>query len=96
MGFFAALAALAGPITARVLIALGFSVVTITGVALSVDAIKSQLLTNIGQAPMAALQLIGLGGGWIALGMIFGAMTWCVSFWTLTKAQSIIGMGGGA
>lgn len=94
-GFLAALAALAGPITARVLIALGFSVVTVTGVAVSVTAIKQQIIANLQAAPLSMLQMIGLSGGWVALGLIFGAMTWCVSFWMLTKAQSILGSAAG-
>lgn len=92
-GFFAALAAVAAPITARILIALGFSVVTVTGVTVAVGALKSQLLAVLGTAPAPMLQLLGLAGAWIGLGLIFGAVTFCVAFWTLTKAQSIIGTG---
>jgi hypothetical protein len=90
-GLLAALVGLTGPIVARALVALGFSVVTITGVTLVISTLKSSVLSNFGAAPLAALQLIGLGGGWIALGLLFGAMTFCVSFWTLTSAQRILG-----
>lgn len=92
-GFLLALATLAKPITARVLLALGFSVVTVTGVALSVSTVKGLVLSSLGTAPMAALQLAGLMGVWEAGGLVFGAMTWCVSFWTLTSATKLIGTG---
>lgn len=89
-GFLAAFASLAAPITARVLIALGFSVVTIGGVVASVGTVRALIMEHLGQAPLAALQLIGLGGGWTALGIIFGAMTFCTAYWSLTQATKIL------
>jgi hypothetical protein len=89
-GFLAAIVGLTGPIIARALVALGFAVVTIGGVTVAINTLKAEMLAMLGQAPMAALQLIGLGGGWVALGLLFGAMTFAVSFWTLTSAQRII------
>lgn len=94
-GLLAALATLAAPMTARVLMALGMSVVTVTGVTLTVDALKAQLIGQLGTMPAAALQLVGLAGGWVGLGMLLGAMTWCASFWALTQATRIIGVGNG-
>jgi len=90
-GLLAGLATLAGPIAARVLIALGFSVVTVTGVTVVFSNLKAQILSQLSSAPLAGLQLIGLGGGWVALGIIFGAMTFAATFYTLTQAQKIIG-----
>lgn len=92
-GFLGALASLAGPIVARVLMALGFSVVTVTGVDIAIGAVKDEILANLAEAPIAALQLAGLSGCWSALGMIFGAMTFAVTFWSLTQATKIIGGG---
>lgn len=90
-GFLGALAALAGPITARVLIALGFSVVTLTGVDAAIGTVKEEIIANLADAPMAALQLAGLSGCWSAMAMIFGAMTFAVTYWSLTQARKIIG-----
>lgn len=87
----AGLATLAGPMVARVLMALGFAVVTIGGVAVGISTLKAEIIAGLGTAPVAALQIAGLAGAWIGIGLIFGAMSWCVAFWTLTKAQSIIG-----
>jgi len=90
-GLLAALATLAAPMTARVLLALGFSVVTVTGVSLSFSEVLGLLQSNIGGLPTAVSQLIGIGGGWIALGAILGACSFVVSLWSLTAATRIMG-----
>jgi hypothetical protein len=89
----ATLATLAAPMTARVLIALGFSVVTVTGVSVAWSAVLDQVQSSVGSMPGAISQLIGLGGGWIALGAVLGAVSFVVSLWTLTAATRIIGVG---
>ena len=90
-GFLEALLGISGSVVARVLLSLGMAVVTVTGVAVVISTAKAQMLSSLGAIPTAAMQLIGLSGGWIALGIIFGAMTTCVSYWTITKATSILG-----
>lgn len=85
----AALASLAKPVLARVLMALGFSVVTMAGLSLSIAALRAQLFSALGAVPMAGLQIAGLAGVWDALGMVLGAMTFIVSLWGLTKAVRI-------
>ncbi len=91
-GLLAGIAALAAPMAARVLMALGFGVVTIAGVALSASTIKDLVLSNLGAAPAAALQIAGLAGVWTALGMVFGAVTFTVTLFGLTKAVRIAGL----
>lgn len=88
----AGLASLAVPMTARILLALGFSVVTVTGVSVAFGALRDQIITNIAGGPAAAMQLIGLGGGWVALGAILGAMSFVVTLWSLTAATRLIGV----
>lgn len=90
-GLLAAIAGLAVPMLARVLAALGFSVVTITGVALAWSSIKSEIVTNLSAQAGAYVQLAGLGGVWVALGAIIGAMSFAVAFWGLTASVRIIG-----
>lgn len=92
-GLLAGLATLAQPILARVLIALGMSVVTIGGVVASGNALKSLLLEKLGALPMAALQLAGLLGVWEGLGIILGAVTFSLSYWAMTRAVRIVGVG---
>lgn len=89
--FLAGLASLAKPVLARVLLALGMSVVTIGGISVALSQLKQSALLALGQAPLAMLQLAGYAGCWTALGILMGAMTFCVGFWTLTKATSILG-----
>ncbi len=92
-GLLVALAGLAGPITARVLLALGMAVVTFSGLTTVISAFKTQILSNLGSVSGASLQLAGLAGTWIALGSLFGAITFAVTFWSLSKAVSITGAG---
>ena len=88
-GLLAAIAGLATPILARVLVALGFSVVTLAGAAAAVDTVKGLVLSKLGAAPIAGLQIAGLAGVWEGLGMIFGAVTFTVTLFALTKAVRI-------
>lgn len=90
-GLLAAIAGLAVPMVARVLLALGFSVVTITGVTLAWSTVKTQIISNLSAQSGAYVQLAGLGGVWIALGAIIGAMSFAVAFWALTASVRIIG-----
>lgn len=93
-GLLAGLASLAAPVTARILIALGFSVVTVGGVSVAFGSLRDELQLLIGQTPADIAMLIGLGGGWYAMGAILGAMAFVVSLWTLTAATRIMGVGG--
>lgn len=90
-GLLAAIAGLAVPMFARVLLALGFSVVTITGVALAWGTLKGQIISNLSAQAGAYVQLAGLGGVWVALGAIIGAMSFAVAYWGLTASVRIIG-----
>jgi hypothetical protein len=90
-GLLAAIASLAAPITARILLALGFTVVTLGGVAGIVAELKSRLIGYLGGVPLAGLQIAGLAGIWNAMGMMLGAVTFTVTLWTLTKAVRIAG-----
>lgn len=92
----AGLMSLAVPMTGRILIALGFSVVTVSGVAVAWDALKSQMQTAAGSLPADIAQLLGLGGVWIALGSVIGACSFVVSLWGLTSATKLIGASSGS
>lgn len=93
MGLLAALVSIAPTVVARVLVSLGFAVVTVGGVALSVQALKDMALDGLSGMPAAALQLGGLLGLWDGIGIVFGAASWAVSYWTLTKATRLVGAG---
>lgn len=93
MNFLAALVGLTGPIVARVLITLGFSLVTITGVTVTLTTLKGYVQLNLGQAPLAIVQLAGLAGAWEALGLVFGAATFVAGLWVATSATKLMGSG---
>jgi hypothetical protein len=91
MNFAAFLASMAAPLVARVLMALGFSVITVTGVTLAIQQLKDLVVNNLGNAPLAMLQLGGLLGAWQGLGMVFGAITFAVTLRGLTSLSGWIG-----
>lgn len=92
MGLLASLLALAQPILARVLIALGMSVVTIGGVSAVLTDLKQDIVTGIGAGPAAALELAGLLGAWEGLGIVFGAVTFAGTIWGITSARRVLGV----
>lgn len=97
--FLPAIVSLVRPILGRALASLGFAVVTITGVGSAVTYGKDQIIQALSSAgggyhgTAAALQLAGLGGVWIGLGLVFGAMTFALSMFTIRSAQSFLGVG---
>ena len=89
------LLALLQPAIAKILVALGFSVVSIVGMQATLDGLKGQVLAMFGTLPAAALQLFLIGGGGVALGIIFGAMTTRLLLWQIQQSTRILGVVGG-
>lgn len=86
------LLALAPSLVGKVLLALGFQVVTITGVTVAITALKALVLQHLGAVPAAGLQLALLGGAGEALGMIFGAVAARVALWSIQNSSKILGV----
>jgi signal transduction protein with GAF and PtsI domain len=93
MGAGAWLAGLMAPLAARVLMALGFQVVTITGMAVVVGQLKTMVLSQFGAIPAAYLQLVLLSGVGTALGIIFGAIATRMAIWQIQQGAKIVGVG---
>lgn len=89
-GLLAAIATLATPILSRILVALGLSVVTVAGASAVIAALRSTLMSYLGAAPVAGLQVAGLAGVWQGLGMIFGAITFIMSLYAMTKVVRVV------
>jgi len=89
-GLLGALAGLAAPLVARVLMALGFSVVTFTGVSAVFDQVKGMVTSYLGSAASAGVQIAGLAGVWVGLGLVFGAVSFGVALLALTKTVRIV------
>jgi Protein of unknown function (DUF2523) len=84
MTLAAFLVGMVGPLAARLLAALGLSLVTMTGLVSAVAALKGQMLANLGGLPGDGLLLGGLLGVWQCLGMILGCIAFRVT-WSSTK-----------
>ncbi|MGJ7546144.1 DUF2523 family protein [Variovorax sp. LT1R16] len=94
MKFGTFLIGLVEPILAKLLMALGFSVVSIVGVDAALNTVKGMIVSN----------LSGLGGIidfalylWLgkALGVIFGACATKLMLWNIQNATKILGKSNG-
>jgi len=87
--------ALAQPLLGRILLSLGFSVVTITGFNLSVQALKTQFIDSANAMGADILNLFLIAGGGTAAGLVFGAITVRVTLWQISKSTRILGVNPG-
>ena len=92
MGLGTWLAAMMAPLVARVLMALGFSVVSVVGVTTVLSQLKALAVSQAMGLPAAALQLALLSGFGVALGIIFGAVTTRIALWQIQNATKILGV----
>lgn len=80
------------PLLAKILIALGFSVVSIVGVQAALQTVKDLMVNNVNSMSSDVLNLFLLSGGGTGLGIIFGAYTTRVLLWQITSAKRILGV----
>lgn len=90
MGVGAFLLALVQPIIARILVALGMSVVTFTGMAVLMEQVTQAVQSAWGGLPGAILGLAGLAGLGEGLSIVFGAIATRVLIWQLTKSTRML------
>jgi len=57
----------------------------------ALQALKDNISGNINSVPSATLNMFLLAGGGTGLNMIFGAMTFVVTMWTISSATKILG-----
>lgn len=81
---------LAGPLALRAMAALGFSVVTFTGVTSSVAALVALAQDNWSALPVAVLQLASLSGIPEFLGMVMAAYTTRMTIWVAVNSTRFI------
>lgn len=93
MGIGTWLGAMMQPLVAKVLMALGFSVISVVGVSAALGQIKGLLIANLMGVPAAGLQLALLAGAGEALGILFGAVTTRVALWQIQNATKVLGVG---
>lgn len=84
------LAALMQPLAARVMLALGMSVVSVAGVDLVINGLRANLAASVGALPADMLALFALGGGNLALGIMLGAVATRIALWQIQSATKIL------
>jgi hypothetical protein len=85
------LVAMVGPLVAKILTVLGFSLVTVTGAEIALNALKDMAVGYFQGVPAAGLQMAQLCGVGQAMGIIFGAMTAKVAWSQIENATRILG-----
>lgn len=84
------LLALAQPLVARILIALGMTITTLTGVTVAYSTLKTSMQDSLNSVPAAAMQLAALAGAPEGVAMVLGAITFVIALWTTTSATKIL------
>lgn len=92
MPFGTWLMAMMAPLTARVIMALGFSVVSIVGMDAVLSTLRGQLITSMNQVSADGLNLALLGGAGEGLGIIMGAAATRLLLWKISNATRILGL----
>lgn len=89
------LLALVEPMLAKILLGLGFSVVSIVGMDAMLTAMKAAFVSNMNALPAEWLQFalyLWLGKG---IGIIFGACTTKLMLWTIQNSTAMLGKSPG-
>ena len=89
------LLALVQPFIARILTALGFSLVTIVGMEVVIDQLKQAVISGVSSMPADAMNIFLLAGGGKALGMILGAIATKLVLWQIQSATRLLGVNPG-
>lgn len=86
----ALLMGLVGPMVLRALTTLGLGLMTFTGVAVALQGLIDQAVSNYASIPSDILGLAGLAGVPQAVGIICGAMVARVGLWVASSATKWI------
>ena len=83
---------LVGSIVERVLVSLGMSVLTIKGVDTVIGQMKQTVVRATNALPGDMLNLFLIAGGGVAINLIFAAITFRLTYWSVTKVVRIAGV----
>lgn len=86
------LLAMMEPLIAKILVTLGFSLVTITGMQVVVNQLKDAVKNSVNALPAELLGVFLFAGGGVSLGMIFGAITTRLLLWQIQSATKMLGV----
>lgn len=73
---------------AKIMLALGLTLVTYTGITLSLNTLKNYLTNAVGGIPSDALNLMYMAGFGQAVGIIFGAFAFKAAMMSMSKLQA--------
>jgi hypothetical protein len=90
MNWAAWIMAMIAPIASRAMIALGFTAVTFTGVAVAANELISYAQSAWSGMPLAVLQLCSLSGIPEYFGMVFGALVARLAMWGAVGASRYV------
>lgn len=85
MNWVAFLIAMVKPIIGQILISLGLSVITYTGLTLVLNQLSGYIQSNLNGLPVSVAQLLGLAGLGEALGILAGAFAFRLSMNSLKR-----------
>lgn len=85
------LLSLMSPMLGRILSALGFSVVTITGMQAVLGELKTAFVDKMGALPADMINVFLLAGGGTAIGIMTGALTTKFLLWQVQNAVQVLG-----
>ena len=92
MKFGTWLLAMMQPLIAKIMVTLGLSLVSIVGLQAALSGLKNQFQASVNSLPADRVQLFLIGGGGVALGIVFGAMTTRLLMWQIQSATKILGV----
>lgn len=81
------LVAAVGPLAIKILVGLGISVLTLTGMQAVADQLIGYVQSSWGTMPAAMAGLVGLSGLPTAVGMVLGAFNARLALWMATSAS---------
>lgn len=90
MNIYTFIIGMLGPIVVRVVIALGFTAVTYTGITVLLESLVATAQANWSALPTTVLQLATLSGIPTVMGMIFGAYAARVALWAASSATKYV------
>ena len=86
------LMAMMQPLIAKILVALGFSVVSIVGMDLVVNQLRDAVISGVNTLPADLLGLFLFAGGGVSMGIVFGAVATKLLLWQIQSATKILGV----
>lgn len=86
------LLAMMQPLIAKILVTLGFSVVSIVGMDLVVNQLRDAVITGVNTLPADLMGLFLFAGGGVSMGMVFGAVATKLLLWQIQSATKILGV----